>query len=434
MKIGVIGTGYVGLVTGVMLANNGQDIICLDKSNQIVSKLKSGECTIYEKDLDIYLNKAINSSKISFTDSYEDISDSEAVFICVGTPSNEDGSANLDYAFSAIESVIKNTNKDCLIIIKSTVPPGSSKEFQKFIHDKGYEHKIANNPEFLREGSAIYDFMNPDRIVVGVTDSESEAILRSIYDYELKKNTNFVVTDLTSGEMIKYVSNSFLSIKISFINEMADLCEKIDANIHDLSKAVGMDKRIGSLFLNPGPGYGGSCFPKDTRALQKIAEKNLCSSQVLEASVKSNLDRYSLMAQKIMKNTKGKSLCILGMSFKAGTDDIRESPAVEIMKILVENGYRLNCYDPISNENFKLLNIQNAETFDNIYDAAQDADSIVILTEWEEFKHIDLDKLYNLSKGKILFDLRNILNREMAIKSGFKIFNIGLSENFNNDR
>lgn len=427
MKIGVIGTGYVGLVSGVMLSTEDNSVICIDKSKDIITKLKIGECTIYENMLDHYLKSSLDNNKISFSSNYNDIKDVEALFICVGTPSSDDGSANLDYIYSSIDSSLEVVSKDCLIIIKSTVPPGSSKKFQDYIYKKGYHNKIATNPEFLREGTAIYDFQNADRIVFGIQNEQSKKILLDIYKSDVLKGTEIVFTDLTTSEMIKYVSNSFLSIKLSFINEMANLCEKIDANIHDLSKGVGLDKRIGSMFLNAGPGYGGSCFPKDTNALKFVSDKLNVKSLVLDASIESNLARYSLMAKKIEDNAGGKKIAILGMSFKAGTDDVRDSPAVEIINILSEKGYDMNCYDPASNNNFRSLNIRNTKTCKSLNEAVKDTNTIVILTEWEEFKEINLEDISKLVTNKIIIDLRNIIDRDYALKLGFEVTNIGIA-------
>jgi UDPglucose 6-dehydrogenase len=425
MKIGVIGTGYVGLVTGVMLASLGHKIICIDKDKSKLEKLSNGEPIIYENGLEEKLKSAILNNMMIFTHDYSEINDCDAIFICVGTPSGSDGGANLEYVYSAIDSLIEFANNDSVIIIKSTVPPGTCKEIQKYLHTHNRKNKIASNPEFLREGSALYDFENADRIIIG-GDDYSCSILEKIYEKQIKKNIPVVKSSTTTSELIKYASNSFLAVKLSFINEMSDLCEKIDADVETLSQGMGLDKRIGAMFLKAGPGYGGSCFPKDTLALSKLASDTETNLEVLNASIKSNLARYKLMADKIIGICQNaKTLTILGAAFKAGTDDVRESPAIHIMKLLIEKSIKLNVYDPIAIKNFRELKIDNTESFDNIYDASINSDGIVILTEWEEFKYLDFSKLSNIISRKIIIDLRKILDSKLVKKSSFEYYTIG---------
>jgi UDPglucose 6-dehydrogenase len=430
MKIGIIGTGYVGLVTGVMLSRKGHNIKSIDLNPKIVEKLQSGICTIHESGLEKHLGDSLKESKISFSSDYKDLVCSDAIFICVGTPGNEDGSANLGYVYSAISSVIEICDESTLIIIKSTVPPTSAVKFQEFIRQKGKKHLVTSSPEFLREGSAVFDFENPDRIVCGITDEYQKEIFNKIYYYIDIKKTPIIFTDTTTSEMIKYSSNSFLSVKLSFINEMANLCEKIGANIDDLSKGMGMDKRIGSLFLNAGPGYGGSCFPKDTNALEYLASKNEIETLVLSSSIKSNLSRYSMMRDKIMSFVlSGSTITALGMAFKAGTDDVRDSPAVNIIKLLVQENFMVQCCDVAGNQNFAGLNLPNCTVHDNPYEAMHQSECIVIFTEWDEFKNLDYKKASSIVKNKLIIDLRNLLDYEKVTEAGFKIVNIGKNLN-----
>ena len=425
MQIGVIGTGYVGLVTGVMLTTLDHKVTCIDIDHEKVEKLKNGDCIIYEKDLHKFLNNALHEKKINFSTSFSDLSNSEAVFVCVGTPPKNDGRADLSFVENAVISIAK-INPEALIIIKSTVPPGSAKYLQKILAENGYSNKIASNPEFLREGEAVYDFISPDRIVIGSNSDEGTKILQKIYEKKENEGIALVVTDTNTSEMIKYTSNSFLSIKLSFINEMSNLCEQIGADVKDLSYGVGLDKRIGKLFLNPGPGFGGSCFPKDTSALSMLANDMGCPSMVLDAAIESNLMRYGLMKNKITEIAKDrKRLAILGAAFKGGTDDIRESPAVNIIKLLSAEGYILNVYDPAALKNLENLNIKNVVVQNNIENAMEASDLLVLLTEWQEFKEIDFSKLINKMSTNIIIDLRRILNEKELTSYGFDYYTIG---------
>jgi UDPglucose 6-dehydrogenase len=425
MRIGIIGTGYVGLVSGVMLTTLGHNVICIDKDKSKLARLLKGDCIIYEIGLAEKLKNSLQNSLISFSSDYSDISDMDAVFVCVGTPSGMDGGADLSYVYSAIDELIGVIKKECLIVIKSTVPPSTCSKIQEYIYNKNLNYKIASNPEFLREGSAVYDFENPDRIIMG-GDEESCNLLIKIYQKQIERNVPIVKTSTTTSELIKYASNSFLAVKLSFINEMSDLCEKIDADVETLSIGMGLDKRIGSLFLKAGPGYGGSCFPKDTLALQKLAKDSFCDLSVLESAITSNLARYELMKNKILNICKmPKKLTIFGAAFKAGTDDIRESPAVHIIKLLALSGIEIYVYDPIAIGNFRNLNITNTESFDSPYDACKDSDGIIILTEWNEFKSLDYEKIYHHLNKKVILDLRRILDEIILRNLGFEYYTLG---------
>ncbi|MDX2049923.1 MAG: UDP-glucose/GDP-mannose dehydrogenase family protein [Rickettsiaceae bacterium] len=428
MKIGCIGSGYVGLVSAVMFAHLEHEVICLDKDISKIDALSKGKCVIYEKDLEKYLIAALKNCKITFTASYSDLSGCEAVFICVGTPSLEDGSADLSQVENSIKELVEHVSDECLIVIKSSVPPLSANKMQEMLYAHGFRNLIASNPEFLREGTAVHDFMNPDRLVFGGQASAHE-ILNAIHKRIIETGAEVVTTDTITSEMIKYCSNSFLATKLSFINEMSDICEKIGADPVILSKGMGLDKRIGPLFLRIGPGYGGSCFPKDTLALKDLATKVGASSKVLNAAINSNLSRYKLMSDKITDICSGlKTLAIFGTAFKGGTDDIRESPSVHIINLLVKEGFTLKIYDPAANENFKLLKIDNAYTYDSPEDAAKDSSAIIILTDWDVFASLNFDRIGSNMKNRILIDLRRVADTQRAKQAGFKIFLVGDKE------
>ncbi len=426
MKVGIVGTGYVGLVTGAMFSTIDHNVICIDSDNGKIEKLASGNPIIFEQNLGDILNKALLNKQIAFSSEYHDLRDCEAVLICVGTPPSEDGSADLSYVKNAVLEAAKNINSSTLIIIKSTVPPGTCKEMQRLLQENGYEHKIASNPEFLREGSAVFDFQNPDRLVFGTSSDIDTQILRGIYQSQINKKIPTVETDTTTSEMIKYTSNSFLAIKLSFINEMANLCEYVDADIDALSKGVGLDKRIGELFLKAGPGYGGSCFPKDTSALSQLAASYNCRSEILDSAISSNIARYSMMSDKI-KNILGerRDVAILGIAFKGNTDDVRKSPSIEIIKLLLQDGFRITVFDPVALDNFKSLNIEDVSIADSVEQASENKDAIIILTEWHEFAEINWNKISGLVRGKILIDLRKITDENAAKTAGFEYYTIG---------
>ncbi|WP_341787436.1 UDP-glucose/GDP-mannose dehydrogenase family protein [Rickettsia endosymbiont of Cantharis rufa] len=431
MNIKFIGSGYVGLVSGIIMSYLGHNITCLDNNEVKISKLNKQILPIYELSLDEYLQKALLDGRLKFTNIYNnELQNAEAIFITVGTPSKESGEADLKYVYDAIDKVSEHINKDCLIVIKSTVPPDSCNNIIAYLKSKGFSFNVASNPEFLREGSAVEDFLYPDRIVVGVNNKESEVILRKIYAPLIERGAKFVVTDLVTSELIKYASNSFLATKIAFINEMADLCEKIGGNIKDLSKGVGLDQRIGQNFLNAGPGFGGSCFPKDILALNSLIKSYDIDCKILEAVITSNKERPKSMVDKISilldGDLKDKHIAILGLTYKAGTDDIRASPAIEIIKILLDKGGYIKAFDPIGLENAK-KNFENKDLLylDSVIEACKSVDIIVIATEWLEFKELNWQEIYNLVKYPIIIDLRNILDSESMKKIGFRYYTVG---------
>lgn len=427
MKIGFIGSGYVGLVSGVMLASLGHKITCIDNDLSKVIKLSNGEVPFYEPGLDVCLKDAINKENIVFSSDYALLGDCKAVFICVGTPSKSNGEADLSAVEQAIINVAGIVKKDCLIIIKSTVPPGTNNLMINRLKDNGITINLASNPEFLREGAAINDFSNPDRIVFGSNSISDLEILREIYNKFIKEKVSIVETDPTTAEMIKYASNSFLAVKIAFINEMANLCEKIGSDVKQLSLGMGLDPRIGALFLNPGPGFGGSCFPKDTDALANIAEKYKCPISILNAAIISNKDRYEFLFNRIIETTSGvsnKKIAILGASFKANTDDIRSSPSIEIIKKLVDSKADVHVYDPKALDNLMKLGL-TITTHNNIESCVHSSEAIIILTEWDEFSNINWKAISELVKRKNLIDYRNIADEKEVLLAGFNYSCIG---------
>ncbi|HJD56168.1 MAG TPA: UDP-glucose/GDP-mannose dehydrogenase family protein [Rickettsia endosymbiont of Pyrocoelia pectoralis] len=431
MNITFIGSGYVGLVSGIMMSYLGHNVTCLDLDETKITKLNNQILPLYEAELDEYFKKALAADRLKFTNIYsEDLKNSDAVFITVGTPSKESGEANLEYVYEAIDKISSYISRDCLIVIKSTTPPGSCNDIIDYLAGKGFTYNVATNPEFLREGAAVKDFLYPDRIVVGVNNKKSEAVLKEIYTPLTNKGVNLMVTDPVTAELIKYASNSFLAIKIAFINEMADLCEKAGGNIKDLAKGVGLDQRIGERFLNAGPGFGGSCFPKDLLALNSLAADYRTDGKILEAVILSNKNRPNNMVNKIStllgRDLNGKKIAVLGLTYKAGTDDVRASPAIEIIKILLDKGAYVKAFDPMGSKNAeKVLKNNNLSYLDSADKACKESDAIVIATEWSEFTKLNWQEIYDSAKLPIIIDLRNILDAEKLKEIGFEYYGIG---------
>ncbi len=428
MKITVIGSGYVGLVSGICFAKLGHEIACVDKDVAKIAKLKSGVIPIFEPGLKDLLDEVVAAKKISFTtDLQEALNGATAVFIAVGTPQDEDGSADLSYVLAAAKEIAELSNSYKLIVTKSTVPAGTGAKVKALVQatNPQLDFAVASNPEFLREGAAIDDFMNPDRIVVGVEDEKSQKIFAEIY--EKFGPEKLITTDIITAELIKYAANSFLATKIGFINEMADLCEVVGGNIKQLAHAIGLDSRIGEKFLNPGPGFGGSCFPKDILAILNVAKENQVKLAVLDAVITSNQKRKIKMAQKISAilggEIRGKKIALLGLAFKANTDDIRYSPAIVIAKELAKNGAQISAHDfeAIENSRRELAEFKNIEFCADVYEATAGADLIVIATEWKEYQKLDLTKI----KTKKILDLRNLFDAEKMKNSGFEYFYVG---------
>ncbi len=429
MKITFIGTGYVGLVSGVMMSHLGHDVVCLDIDSKKIENLKKGIVPIFEPGLDEYIKKYANTSRLQFTDKYDSIiQDSDCVFITVGTPPKEDGDADLQGVFEAIDSLCKIVSSECVIVIKSTVPPGTCLNIQEYLRSNNLDNEVASNPEFLREGSAIQDFLKPDRIVIGAESEHVFAIMRKCYKNLLDQGVPIVETDLKTSELIKYASNTFLANKIAFINEMADLCEIVGADITKLSEGIGRDKRIGMSFLNPGPGFGGSCFPKDILALQKLSQKVNSEFLVLDAIIKSNSNRPQNLIKKIISivggSLKDKKIAVLGLTYKAGTDDIRSSPSIELIKYLKENQANVIAYDPEGMDNAPKY-FDNLLCADSAIEGVKDSECVIIITEWEEFKNIDYTKVKSSMMKPVIIDLRNILVADEMKKLGFDYYSIG---------
>jgi len=441
MKIGIIGTGYIGLTEGLCFASLGQNVICYDIIKEKIDQLNKGIPTLYEENIDVLLKENLEKKSITFTDDLKVVlSGSEIVFLCVNTPENpETGECDLSQIMTSTESISKMSetlgNKFFILAVRSTVPVGTNKKIKEHmlkINPK-LNFLICSNPEFSRQGSAIYDFMNPDRVIVGVDNEKSKEKMGLVYKPLTDKGFQIFFTNIETAEMIKYASNTFLNIKIGFINEICDICEMTGANVDDIGKAMGMDKRISPLFLKPGPGIGGSCFPKDSIALAKMGNKLGLNLEIINASVNSNISRKNSLANRVINYSKnkleGKTISLLGLTFKANTDDTRYSPALNLVEELAKKNIKVNAYDPHGNDKFKYMVDPKALNFikfyENAYDAIKDTEFLVIITEWDEFKHLDYKKIYNMIQEKIIVDFRKILNEQELENIGFKYYYIG---------
>ena len=432
MNITMLGTGYVGLVSGTCFSEFGFDVCCVDKDKDKINNLKNDIIPIYEPGLQNLVKKNKNSGRLSFSnDIDQNIKKADIVFIAVGTPSRRgDGHADLTYVYEAAEKIAKNLDGYTVIVNKSTVPVGTGAEVKNIIKKINPDalFDVVSNPEFLREGNAIEDFMRPDRVVVGIETEKAKQLMSIIYKPLYLIETPILFTDLNTAELIKYSANAFLAVKISYINQMSDLCEKVGADVHDVAKGIGLDKRIGSKFLHPGPGYGGSCFPKDTLALVQTAKEYDSNLSLVETVVQYNKQRKSDMADKIIEafnnNCQNKKISILGLSFKPETDDMRDSPSLDIIPILKEKGFDISVFDPVAMDEAKKL-LKNIEFSNNIEECLQDSDGLVILTEWNEFRGLSATRLKKVMKGNILIDLRNSLNPDSFQKSGFNLIQLG---------
>ncbi len=434
MNVTILGTGYVGLVSGTCFSEFGFEVCCVDKDIDKISNLNLGIMPIYEPGLKNIVNKNRDAGRLKFSNDINDyIKNADIIFIAVGTPARRgDGHADLKYIYEAAEQIAKNINEYTVIVTKSTVPIGTGDEVKKLIKkiNPSADFDMVSNPEFLREGNAIDDFMRPDRVVVGVESERAKEVMSTIYKPLFLIETPIVYTDLKTAELIKYSANAFLAVKISFINQIADLCEKVGADVHDISRGMGLDKRIGSKFLHPGPGYGGSCFPKDTLALVQTAKTHNIDLSIVKTTIGYNEKRKSKMADKIIENLgnnlSNQKVAILGLAFKPGTDDMRDSPALEIIPRLLKEGITISAFDPEAMNEAKLL-LSDIQFSDTMEDCLQGADALVILTEWNEFRGLTVSKLKGLLKGKILIDLRNALNPENFEDSDFTLVQIGRS-------
>jgi UDPglucose 6-dehydrogenase len=431
MHIGVIGTGYVGLVTGACFAEFGLFVTCVDKDEKKISSLKKGLIPFYEPGLDDLVRRNIKQGRLRFTTkTSKAVESSLVIFIAVGTPRRGDGSADMQYVEEVAGEIALHIDGYKVIVTKSTVPVGTGGKLRTIIAGNLKEQTdfdIVANPEFLREGSAIEDFMRPNRVIIGAKSPQAVAIMKDLYKPLYLIEAPFVITNIETAELIKYASNSFLATKISFINEMANLCEKVGADVHMVAKGMGLDQRIGPKFLHPGPGYGGSCLPKDTNALLKIAEGHDVKLGIIDSVIRANENQKKHMVKKIRDATgvlKGKTIAVLGLSFKPNTDDIRDAPSLFIIRSLLEEKTKIRAYDPVSMKEAKKI-LPQVKYCEDSYDAAKGADALVIVTEWNQFRNLDLDRIKKLLKKPYFFDLRNIYDPEKLRKKGFRYFSVG---------
>ncbi|WP_424944555.1 UDP-glucose dehydrogenase family protein [Aliiroseovarius crassostreae] len=429
MKIAMIGTGYVGLVSGVCFSDFGHEVVCVDKDPGKIEMLNRGEVPIYEPGLDELMAKNVAAGRLSFSlDLADAVRNSDAVFIAVGTPTRRgDGHADLTYVFDAAEEIAAAIEGYTVVVTKSTVPLGTNRKVKQIIHKArpDLEFDVASNPEFLREGAAIDDFMRPDRVVVGVQTEAASEVMDEIYRPLFLRDFPIVTTDLESAEMIKYAANAFLATKITFVNEIAALCERVGADVKQVSKGIGLDGRIGNKFLHAGPGYGGSCFPKDTKALARIGQEHGLPMQITETVISVNEEMKRRMIDKIMDicggSVNGKTVAVFGVTFKPNTDDMRDAPALTIVPALVGGGAKVRVVDPQGRHEGEAL-LPGAHWAEDAYKAAQNADAIVILTEWNEFRALDLKRLAKRMSTPRLADLRNIYAAKDAKRAGFEAY------------
>jgi len=431
MRICMVGTGYVGLVTGTCFAEFGNEVICVDIDSAKIEKLNKGVLPIYEPGLDVMLAKNVKEGRLKFSTNVKAaLEQSLVIFIAVGTPQAGDGSADMRHVESVAKDIAKYMNGYKVVVNKSTVPVGAAQWIKKIIQDNQatkVHFSVASNPEFLREGSALEDFLRPDRVVIGTEDSEAAAIMRDLYGPLYLIETPIVMTNLESAELTKYAANAFLATKISFINEIANICERVGADVHDVAKGMGLDNRIGRKFLHAGPGYGGSCFPKDTRALVAIAEKHDYRIRVVEAAIEVNDTQRQLMLKKIKNmvgDLKGKTIAMLGLAFKPNTDDMREAPSIEIIDGLQKEGARIQAYDPVAMHEARKF-LKDVQYADDTYEAMRGADALVFMTEWNQFRSLDLEKVKSLLRAPVVIDLRNIYDPAKMRENGFKYACVG---------
>ncbi len=432
MHVTMIGSGYVGLVSGTCFADFGHTVTCVDKDIAKIEALKQGKISIYEPGLDQLVASNVKAGRLEFTtDLGAAVAKADAVFVAVGTPSRRgDGHADLSYVYAAAEEIAKSLQGFTVIVNKSTVPVGTGDEVERIIRDANpdADFAVVSNPEFLREGAAIDDFKRPDRIVIGGDDERGLQVMRQVYRPLYLNKSPIVEMTRRSAELTKYAANAFLATKITFINEMADLCEKVGGNVQDIARGIGLDNRIGSKFLHAGPGYGGSCFPKDTLALLKTSQDYDAPQRIVEAVVTVNDQRKRAMGRRVIEAMGGdarkKTVAVLGLTFKPNTDDMRDAPSIAIIQALQDAGARIAAYDPQGVEQAKLV-LDNVDYCNTPYEAVTDADAVVLVTEWDEFRALDLKRVGELLRGKVLVDLRNVYNRDEVQFLGLKYCGIG---------
>jgi UDPglucose 6-dehydrogenase len=431
MRIAMIGTGYVGLVSGACFADFGHQVCCVDKDRSKIDSLNAGLMPIWEPGLEALVKSNAERGRLTFTtDVAAAVTDAEAVFIAVGTPARRgDGHADLTFVFEAVRELAAMIRPGTVVITKSTVPVGTGDRIEEILREEGMtDVSVASNPEFLREGAAIADFKHPDRIVVGAEDERAQNVVREIYRPLFLNRAPILITGRRTAELTKYAANAFLAVKISFINEIADLCEAVDADVQDVARGIGLDNRIGPKFLHAGPGYGGSCFPKDTLALLQTADTFGVDQRIVRTTVEVNDDRKAGMVERVARavggDLKGKRVAVLGLAFKPNTDDMREAPSIPLINGLVERGASVSAFDPVARE-------QAEKVFDDIefaadaYAAAAGADALVMVTEWDEFRALDLKKIARSLRGKVLVDLRNVYDRNEAQEAGLTYYGVG---------
>jgi UDPglucose 6-dehydrogenase len=432
MRIAMIGTGYVGLVSGACFADFGHDVCCIDKDEKKIAALHEGRMPIWEPGLEALVKSNVERERLDFTtDLAKGVQGAEAVFIAVGTPARRgDGHADLTYVFAAVRELAKALTRPAVIVTKSTVPVGTGDRIAEILAEEGAPQgtSVASNPEFLREGAAIADFKHPDRIVVGAEDEHAREVLREIYRPLFLNKAPILFTGRRTAELTKYAANAFLAVKISFINEIADLCEAVGADVQEVARGIGLDNRIGPKFLHPGPGYGGSCFPKDPLARLQTATEAGIEQRIVSTVVDVNDKRKEGMAARVAKalggSVKGKRIGVLGLAFKPNTDDMRDAPSIPLVNSLIEQGASVTAFDPAAMEHAKPL-FPGLENAANAVAVADGADALVIVTEWDEFRALDLGKLAERMKGKVLVDLRNVYERDEAERAGLEYFGIG---------
>ena len=433
MNVATIGAGYVGLVSSACFAEFGASVTCIDIDSARIDKLREGVIPIYEPGLAELINKNMAQGRLSFRAGYDAaIAECDLVFIAVGTPARRgDGHADLKYVYQAARDIAPYLEGYTVIVDKSTVPVGTARDVKRIVAEvnPGAEFDVASNPEFLREGAALADFMRPDRVVIGVETERAEQVLRELYRPINLIETPMVVTGLESAELIKYAANAFLATKISFINEISALCEAVNADVHAVARGIGLDGRIGRKFLHPGPGYGGSCFPKDTRALVRIAQENNVTSRIVEAVIEVNEAQKARMIDKIRTalggKENGKTIAVLGLAFKPETDDMRDAPALSILPRLIDNGARIQAHDPQAMPEAKALLPESVLYFDEVYAALAGADAAVLMTEWNAYRGMDLDRIKRTMCGNVFIDLRNVYEPESMRAAGFDYVCVG---------
>lgn len=431
MNISVIGSGYVGLITGACFAEFGINVTCIDNDEKKIQLMKKGVVPFYEPGLEELLQRNLKAGRLHFTTDFaEAIDNSLVIFIAVGTPPRGDGSADMRHVEGVAKEIARHIKNYKVIVTKSTVPVGTGEKIRQIISKNLKEHvdfDVVSNPEFLREGAGIEDFMRPNRVVIGASSAQAVAIMKDLYRPLYLIETPIVITDVKTAELIKYASNAFLAVKISFINEISNLCDSVGANVQVVAKAMGLDRRIGPKFLHAGPGYGGSCFPKDTLALLQIARESSIRLGIIEATVKANEQQKENQAHKIITalgKAKGKTVCILGLSFKPNTNDMRDAPSLFIISRLLKAGAKIRAYDPVAMEDARSV-LPKITYCDDAYDAAKGADAVVIVTEWNQLRNLDLNKIKKVAKDNFFFDLRNIYEPDRLKKMGFRYYSVG---------